>query len=79
MAKTAKRTTTTKKTDTGTSTAGITGTKRGVRKSSAKTMPTAEQIRQRAYELYLARNGGPGDAHSDWVEAERQLLAELSA
>jgi Protein of unknown function (DUF2934) len=35
--------------------------------------PTTEQIRQRAYELYLFRGAGPGDALEDWLEAEREL------
>ncbi len=35
--------------------------------------PTEEQIRSRAYEIFLRRNGGPGDAHSDWLQAEREL------
>lgn len=34
---------------------------------------TYEQIAARAYEIYLKRGFGPGDALSDWVEAERQL------
>jgi hypothetical protein len=35
--------------------------------------PTEEQIRERAYEFYLA--GGSQDGHdlSDWLTAERQL------
>ena len=32
-----------------------------------------EQIEQRAYELYLARGGRPGDALGDWLAAEREL------
>lgn len=32
-----------------------------------------DQIRQRAYQLFLARNGGPGDATSDWLRAEREI------
>jgi hypothetical protein len=32
-----------------------------------------EQIRQRAYELYLARNGGPGSAIEDWLQAEAEI------
>lgn len=30
-------------------------------------------IRQRAYEIFLARKGGPGDSASDWARAEREL------
>jgi hypothetical protein len=32
-------------------------------------------IRCRAYEIYLGRNGGPGDHLSDWNQAERELRA----
>ena len=34
---------------------------------------TDEQIRARAFEIYLARNGASGDAASDWIQAEREL------
>ncbi|TWT41121.1 hypothetical protein RAS1_38140 [Phycisphaerae bacterium RAS1] len=37
---------------------------------------SADQIRKRAYEIYLRRNGGPGDPTADWLTAERELLAE---
>lgn len=30
-------------------------------------------IRRRAYEIFQARNGGPGDQTSDWAQAEREL------
>lgn len=33
---------------------------------------TAE-IERRAYEIYLSRNGAPGDPLADWVQAEREL------
>ncbi len=52
-------------------------TSRPVTKYRTKEMPTEEQIRERAFFIYLARNGGPGDAHSDWVQAERELTREL--
>lgn len=32
-------------------------------------------IRARAYEISQARNGGPGDATSDWSQAEIELTA----
>jgi hypothetical protein len=35
----------------------------------------AEEIRVRAYELYLARGGAPGSEMDDWCEAEREVLA----
>ena len=47
-------------------------------KARNKATPTQEQIRARAFEIYLRRKGGPGDAHSDWVQAERELSAELN-
>jgi hypothetical protein len=40
------------------------------------------RVEQRAFELYRARAGGPGDAAADWAKAEaevlRAVLAELS-
>jgi hypothetical protein len=30
-------------------------------------------IRQRAYEISLARRGAPGDARADWLQAETEL------
>ncbi len=41
-------------------------------------VPTQDQIRQRAYEIFLRRKGGPGDPHSDWVQAETELKAEFA-
>jgi len=35
--------------------------------------PTEEQVRQRAHEIFLARNGSPGDPVADWLQAEREL------
>ena len=35
--------------------------------------PTAEQIRRRAYDIYVARGGVPGDPVADWLQAEREL------
>ncbi|MFH0980010.1 MAG: DUF2934 domain-containing protein [Planctomycetota bacterium] len=32
-----------------------------------------ERIRQRAYELYLARGGVPGDELRDWLQAEGEV------
>lgn len=34
-----------------------------------------QRIRVRAYELYEKRNGGDGDAESDWYKAEAELRA----
>ena len=33
----------------------------------------AEEIRNRAYEIYLQRGGQPGDELEDWLRAEREL------
>ncbi len=38
-------------------------------------MPTADHIRVRAFEISQSRHGGPGDATSDWTQAERELMA----
>jgi hypothetical protein len=32
-----------------------------------------EEISSRAYEIYLERDGLPGDALDDWLRAEREL------
>jgi hypothetical protein len=39
-----------------------------------KTAPTLEQIQVRAYEIYLERQGAPGNQIEDWLRAERELL-----
>jgi Protein of unknown function (DUF2934) len=31
------------------------------------------RIRERAYEIFLQRGGGPGDALRDWLRAEREI------
>ena len=37
-----------------------------------------ENIRRRAYELYLDRGGEPGHDLADWLQAERELTADQS-
>lgn len=32
-------------------------------------------IELRAYDIFLSRGDGPGDAMSDWLQAERELLS----
>ncbi len=39
--------------------------------------PSHQQIAERAYQIYLKRGRGPGNATADWLEAERQLRAGL--
>ncbi len=34
-----------------------------------------DEIRRRAYEIYLERNGSPGDECQDWLTAEREVRA----
>jgi hypothetical protein len=41
---------------------------------TTKRLPTTEEIQLRAYEIYVERNGAPGNELDDWVEAERQLF-----
>jgi len=40
--------------------------------------PLESDIRKRAYELYLRRGGVPGDAQSDWLEAEREVRQAMA-
>lgn len=35
--------------------------------------PSEDQIRARAYELYLERKGKPGNPVDDWLQAEFEL------
>ena len=37
-------------------------------------VPLPEQIRQRAYEIYLQRGGQDGSALDDWFQAEQEIL-----
>jgi hypothetical protein len=46
--------------------------KRGLTSPARPRVPE-EEIRTRAYEIFLARRGGPGDAISDWFQAEHEL------
>jgi hypothetical protein len=45
----------------------------------ARNEPTQEEIRVRAYELYIARGGADGHAMDDWIQAERELRARATA
>jgi hypothetical protein len=38
-----------------------------------RTYPTEEQIRVRAYQIYIERGRAPGHALDDWLRAEREL------
>lgn len=39
--------------------------------------PPEEQIRGRAYELYVEHGSQPGDAVADWLQAEREYHDRL--
>lgn len=41
--------------------------------TSANHAPSHEEIRRRAYDIYLERDGLPGDELGDWLRAEREL------
>lgn len=43
---------------------------------TAAGRPSHEQIAARAYEIYLRRQGQPGDETADWLAAERELEAQ---
>ena len=38
--------------------------------------PSDEEVRERAYEIYLARGGVPGQEMEDWLQAERELRSK---
>jgi len=38
-----------------------------------------EQIRLRAYELFLERGSAPGNESEDWLVAEREVLSRAAA
>jgi len=42
---------------------------------AAVAAPSADEVRMRAYEIYLRRNT-QGDALSDWLQAERELFEQ---
>lgn len=42
------------------------------------TVDIDEEIRRRAYELFLERKGAPGDQAQDWLVAEREVRSRYS-
>jgi hypothetical protein len=51
----------------------------GVKESDLLLQSTREQeIRNRAYEIYLQRGAESGDDAQDWFQAERELTKESS-
>lgn len=61
-----------------TSSAPMTAAVAPVANGNVTAPPSAETIRLRAYERYLARNGTAGDEVSDWLAAEREILEEFA-
>jgi hypothetical protein len=47
-------------------------------KQPTRGEPTTEQIRIRAYEIYISRGDAPGDELQDWLLAEHELLSKQS-
>jgi hypothetical protein len=54
-------------------TKGSTRRSRPGQKAATEVITGHEDIARRAYEIYLARGAGDGDALGDWVQAEREL------
>lgn len=49
------------------------------KRTTCGVVPTVEEIRQRAQELFTARGGVPGHELDDWLRAEQQLKQEGAA
>jgi hypothetical protein len=45
-------------------------------KQVMRAEPTTEQLRNRAYEIYVSRGNAPGDELQDWLLAERELFSK---
>ncbi len=45
--------------------------------TSAPDFARHEEIRIRAYEIYIERDGQPGDELSDWLQAERDVESRM--
>ena len=50
------------------------GTHTRSKSPSSRKLTPQEKIQLRAYEIYLERNGAPGNPLEDWVRAEREVL-----
>ena len=47
-----------------------------VEKPAIRKIPLEEQIRQRAYEIYVERGGQDGSELDDWIQAEQEIQAQ---
>lgn len=45
---------------------------------TVSNQPAQAEIALRAYQIYLQRGGAPGNEFADWMQAERELLAEIA-
>ena len=45
--------------------------------SEPRKNPSGEEIKQRAYQIFLARGGVQGSEVEDWLQAERELLDKV--
>jgi hypothetical protein len=45
------------------------------REPIVETLTLEEQVRQRAYELYLRRGNESGSELDDWLQAEQEILS----
>ena len=45
-------------------------------KSTIKTLSPENEIRRRAYELYMRRGNQSGSALDDWLQAEKEFLQD---
>ena len=50
-----------------------TSRQRQAEETTARSSASDEEIRRRAYEIYLERGDLPGDEIDDWLRAEREL------
>ena len=66
-----------------------TGDTQGMTEGTVKSMatkdvasalqPSHDAIRDRAYQIFLSRNGAPGNSMTDWLQAETELREEMTA
>ena len=42
------------------------------------SMALEDEIRRRAYEIYLQRGNAPGSQHDDWLAAEREIRTQAA-
>ena len=47
------------------------------KKPASETLALEEQIRRRAYELYVRRGNQPGSDLNDWLQAEEEIRRAL--